>query len=68
MVDKRKMGNYSRMSEIPKQCKNLYWMSLKIDYFKEHGDINGEMSPLFHRKTCGLNNHYILNFTKRARQ
>lgn len=34
----------------------------KIDYLKEHGDIIGEMPPLFYRETCGLNNHYLFDF------
>lgn len=34
----------------------------KIDYLKEHGDIIGEMPPLFYRETCGLKNHYLFDF------
>lgn len=29
MIDERKMGNYSGMSDIPKQGKTLYWISPK---------------------------------------
>lgn len=34
----------------------------KIDYFKEYGDIIGEMFFLFYCEMCGLNNYYLFDF------
>lgn len=34
----------------------------KIDYFKEYGDIIGDMFFLFYCEMCGLNNYYLFDF------